>query len=76
MLLEEATQQKVEYMDWPLSFLYRTSTQVVGVQEDYWLPHHTCCAGLLGVVVVIVVFGGGGDGNIVVVVVEDHWLHK
>ena len=74
MLLEEATQQKVEYMDWPLSFLHRTSTQVVGVQEDYWLPH-TCCAGLLGVVVVIVV-AGGGVGNIVVVVVEDHWLHK
>ena len=45
---------------WPLSFLHRTSTQVVGVQEDYWLPH-TCCAGLLGVVVVIVVFGGGGE---------------
>ena len=43
-------------MDWPISFLHRTSTQVVGVQEDYWLPH-TCCAGLLGVVVVIVVFG-------------------
>ena len=60
---------------WPLSFLHRTSTQVVGVQEDYWLPH-TCCAGLLGVVVVIVVFGDGGDGDIVVVVVEDHWLHK
>ena len=75
MLLEEATQQKVEYMDWPLSFLHRTSTQVVGVQGDYWLPN-TCCAGLLGVVVVIVVFGGGGDGNIVVVLVEDHWLHK
>ena len=35
LLLEEATQQKVEYMDWPLSFLHRTSTQVVGVQEDY-----------------------------------------
>jgi len=62
-------------MDWPLSFLHSTSTQVVGVQGDYWLSH-TCCAGLLGVVVVIVVFGGGGDGDIVVVVVEDHWLHK
>ena len=59
---------------WPLSFLHRTSTQVVGVQEDYWLPH-TCCAGLLGVVVVIVVFGGG-VGNIVAIVVKDHWLHK
>ena len=47
-------------MDWPLSFLHRTSTQVVGVQEDYWLPHHTCCAGLLGVVVVIVVFSTAG----------------
>ena len=62
-------------MVWPLSFLHRTPTQVVGNQEDYWLPH-TCCAGLLGVVVVIVVFGDGGDGDIVVVVVEDHWLHK
>ena len=61
-------------MDWPLFFPHRTSTQVVGVQEDYWLPHK-CCAGLLGVVVVFVNVGGG-VGNFVAVVVIDNWLHK